>query len=278
MALRGSILSRSTEFYRGIGLEVDEILKRSDLYEKSGKDQHAYCTDIDRNGDIRILANIKKNENWTGTMLHELGHAVHDKYIDPELPYLLRQEAHIFTTEAVAMLFGRLSKDANWIQQLMGISGEEKQRNAGDLSQSLRLHQLVFSRCSQVMMRFERELYLDPGQNLSERWWQLVQQHQMLARPHDSDLPHWAAKTHIVSVPVYYHNYLLGELLASQLNHHIRVRVLRGGESFHDQRAVGDYLKENVFNPGAKYRWDEMIKRATGEPLTPRYFVEQFVH
>jgi Zn-dependent M32 family carboxypeptidase len=26
------------------------------------------------------------------------------------------------------------------------------------------------------------------------------------------------------------------------------------------------------------YHWNEMIERATGEPLTARYFVEQFVN
>jgi peptidyl-dipeptidase A len=112
-------------YYTGIGLEVDDILSRSDLYERPGKDQHAFCTDIDRNGDIRILANIKSDETWTATMLHELGHAVHDKYIDPALPYLLRQEAHIFTTEAVAMMFGRLSKNAKWLRKMLVVPDAE---------------------------------------------------------------------------------------------------------------------------------------------------------
>jgi peptidyl-dipeptidase A len=40
---------------------------------------------------------------------------------------------------------------------------------------------------------------------------------------------------------------------------------------------VGRYLREKVFGPGALYPWNEMIRRATGEPLTPKYFVEQFV-
>lgn len=29
--------------------------------------------------------------------------------------------------------------------------------------------------------------------------------------------------------------------------------------------------------PGASYRWDDLIKHATGEALTPKYFVEEFV-
>lgn len=268
-----------TKFYAGIGLDADDILARSDLYEKPGKDQHAFCTDIDRKGDIRILANIKSDEAWTGTMLHELGHAVHDKYVDPGLPYLLRQEAHIFTTEAVAMLFGRLSKNVEWISDMIGISMEERNRIATNLARSQRLHQLVFARWSQVMMRFERELYLDPDRNLNTLWWELVEDHQMVTSPPNTDFPHWASKTHIVSVPVYYHNYLLGELLASQLGHHIRSRILPEGArtSLVGQTEVGDYLKDNIFRPGARYRWDEMIDKATGESLSSQHFVEEFV-
>lgn len=273
------ILEVVREFFNGIGLEVDDIVARSDLYEKPGKDQHAFCTDIDRRGDIRILTNLKNDETWTGTLLHELGHAVHDLYIDTNLPYLLRQEAHIFTTEAIAMLFGRLSKDPEWIGDIAGLSEEEKNQIAEDTGRILRLQQLVFARWSQVMLRFERQLYRDPGQDLNSLWWDLAARYQMLAPPDDVDYPHWAAKTHIVSAPVYYHNYLLGELLASQLSSCIsnRIQPVDRSLSLHGQTAVGDYLKTEFFSPGARYRWDELVKRSTGEDLTPRYFVDEFV-
>src|SRR4030042_3283919 len=44
-------------FFDGIGLNVDAILAKSDLYEKPGKNQHAFSTDIDRAGDVRTLDN-----------------------------------------------------------------------------------------------------------------------------------------------------------------------------------------------------------------------------
>jgi peptidyl-dipeptidase A len=43
-----------------------------------------------------------------------------------------------------------------------------------------------------------------------------------------------------------------------------------------DER-LGRYLRENFFGPGALYSWNDMIERATGKPLTPIYFVRQFV-
>jgi peptidyl-dipeptidase A len=273
------IVELASRFFNGIGLEVDDIIGRSDLYEKPGKDQHAFCTDIDRKGDIRVLTNIKNDENWAGTLLHELGHAVYDRYIDPQLPYLLRQEAHIFTTEAIAMLFGRLSKNPEWIKDMIGIGDEEKERIADDLHKSLRLHQLIFARWSQVMFHFERELYSNPEQDLNRLWWDLAEKFQMLSRPDNPDFPHWAAKTHVVSAPVYYHNYLLGEVLASQLSHFIRKQPskARHSGSFVGDVSVGDFLKEKIFAAGARYRWDRLVQTATGEELSPKYFVREFV-
>ena len=51
----------STTTYDGLGLEVRDILKRSDLFERQGKNQHAFCIDIDRQGDIRTLNNLQPN-------------------------------------------------------------------------------------------------------------------------------------------------------------------------------------------------------------------------
>ena len=94
------ILALCRKFYAGIGLPIDDVIARSDLYEKPGKSPHAFCTDIDREGDVRVLANIVPNEYWMGTMLHELGHSVYSsKNIPPSVPYVLRTDAHILTTE-----------------------------------------------------------------------------------------------------------------------------------------------------------------------------------
>jgi len=66
-----------------------------------------------------VLANIVNNEYWMGTMLHELGHSVYSsKNIPHTLPYLLRAEAHILTTEGVAIMFERLSKQRAWLEKM----------------------------------------------------------------------------------------------------------------------------------------------------------------
>src|SRR5262249_12396360 len=81
-------------FFASVGLPIDDLLPRADLYEKPGKSQHAFCISMDRGRDIRVLCNLRPNERWMGTLLHEFGHAVYDRHLDPALPWLLREHAH----------------------------------------------------------------------------------------------------------------------------------------------------------------------------------------
>ena len=268
-------------YYNGLGLNIDGLVAKSDLFEKPGKNQHAYCIDIDNEGDVRVLCNVKLNAQWMGTLLHEYGHAVYDKYISTKLPFVLREPAHTFTTEAIAMMFGRFSSNAQWMKDNLGISDDEAKKIAEDGFKILRLEQMVFSRWVQVMYRFEKALYADPDQDLNKLWWDLVEQYQHIKRPIDRNEPDWASKIHIATSPCYYHNYLLGELLASQLYHYIVKNVIKSNDtknqSFTNAVAVGNYLKLKIFEPGSRYYWNEMIEKATGEKLTAKYYAEQFV-
>ena len=74
---KADLLKLCRDFYAGIGLPIDRVIADSDLYEKKGKSPHAFCTDIDREGDVRVLANIVPNDYWMSTMLHEFGHSVY---------------------------------------------------------------------------------------------------------------------------------------------------------------------------------------------------------
>ncbi|MCK7529635.1 MAG: hypothetical protein MZV63_00515 [Marinilabiliales bacterium] len=37
-------------------------------------------------------------------------------------------------------------------------------------------------------------------------------------------------------------------------------------------KAIGEYLTEQCFMPGARYQWNDMIEKATGEKLTAKYY------
>ncbi len=276
-----NIVQVCREFFGGIGLDVRDVLDRSDLFEKPGKSPHAFCIDIDREGDVRVLANVVPSERWMDTMLHELGHAVYSKYVPRSLPYLLRTEAHILTTEGIAMMFGRLSKRLRWLESVgivsnelpEGITREQIARAGHDM---LRYQMLIFSRWCQVMLRFERELYKNPDQNLNRLWWEMVEKYQAITPPEGRDEPDYASKIHIVAAPAYYHNYMMGEMFASQV-HRAMAQALApdcGPSEFvyTGNSGVGEFLRQKVFAHGRMLPWNELARAATGEPLNPRAF------
>lgn len=261
------IMKIAEDFYENLGMSITPVLAKSDLYEKPGKYQHACCIDIDREGDVRIVQNIKDNEKWMGTTLHELGHAAYDLYTDKNVPYLLKHP-YIFATEAIAMYFERNSLDTEFIKKYTSNKTiENEPLIKEELKKTLRLTKLVFSRWSQVMLNFEKSIYENPEQDLNKLCWKLVKKYQLINFTREK--PDWASKIHIVSSPCYYHNYLLGELFASQLNNRMKTKSLIG-------KNVGDFLKNNLFKYGKVLPWKKLVKTATGENLNPEYYAKEF--
>ena len=278
--VKSDILRICREFYRGIGLPIDDVIERSDLYEKPKKSPHAFCIDIDRAGDVRVIANITPTEYWMSTMLHELGHAVYSsKNIPAELPYLLRSNAHILATEGVAMMFERFSTHADWLGKF-GVEVADPTAFTAAGRQMRRDKLLIFSRWCQVMLRFEVALYQNPDQDLNKLWWDLVEKYQLIKRPAGRDAPDYASKIHIVTTPAYYHNYMMGELFACQL-HAAIVRELEISSDpatafYTSNLAVGQFMNSKVFAPGLTLPWNELTRHATGELLNAKAFATEF--
>ena len=179
------------------------------------------------------------------------------------------------------MLFGRMSKNAYWLAEMLELPETRAAELRDPLQSMLTFEQLVFSRWVQVMVRFEQAMYSDPDQDLNALWWKLVERYQSLQAPAKRDRPDYASKYHVAMAPVYYHNYLLGELMASQVHDYIAQNIVHQADvwqvTYVGRRDVGEYLRTRIFEPGALYGWNELIRHATGEPLSPRAFAAQFV-
>ncbi|HOB76786.1 MAG TPA: M2 family metallopeptidase [Phycisphaerae bacterium] len=274
---KADVVKLAGQFYTGLGLPVDDVLARSDLYERPGKYPHAMCTFIDRENDIRVMANVVPNERWMSTMLHELGHAAYDKYMPKSLPYVVRTPAHTFTTEAIAMLFERFARQPGSMRA-MGLEVADPVAVARAEARSRRDQILIFAAWTQVMVRFESAMYQQPDQDLNTLWWDLVEKYQLVRRPEGRNAPDYASKIHIVSAPAYYHAYMMGQMFASQLHRTIRRDVLQTDDPtpvYNNRKEIGEFLKTKVFAPGATLRWNELVRHATGEDLNPKAMMEE---
>jgi len=254
-------------YYRSIGLPIDRLWAASDMLPRDTKYPHAFCIGIDSPTDVRVLCNLDGTARWMETTLHEFGHALYNSHIDPQLPWLLRESAHTFITEAVAMFFGRLAKEPSWLEHVAGVPAEQAER----VHESQRANQLVFVRWALVVSLFERAMYADPSVDLNALWGDRVGRLQGLRRPEGWDEPDWASKVHIACYPAYYQNYLLGELLASQFQNALQER----GADASNPRAVGSFFKQ-LFSLGQSLPWSQTVQQHTGQPLAASHWLEHF--
>ena len=264
---RSTSLKLCREFYAGIGLPIDDVLRRSDLFEKPGKYPHAFSTDIDRQGDVRVLANV----------VPEPGVAGHDAARAGPCRLLARTSRTAclmscgpsrtsLTTEGVAMMFEKLADNAGWLAAMGVTCPIRRASEAGVRVRRNRL--LIFSRWCQVMFRFEMALYDNPDQDLNRLWWDLVENYQELKRPEGRDQPDYAARS-TSSAPG-----LLSQLHAGRV---VRVASapcrspatcstasIRRRRFSWAIRSVGRFMRQRVFEPGCTLDWNQLTRHATG--------------
>jgi peptidyl-dipeptidase A len=273
------IAALAVKFYGDIGLPAQDIVANSDLYEREGKDQHAFCIAMDRKGDVRTLLNVKPTADSMNTMLHEEGHAVYYKFLDYNLPYNQREAAHILTTEGIAMLFGALAENPTWLVDYAGADPKVVEKQRAAILEQRQREQLIFARWTMVMLFFEKDLYENPDQDLNKLWWDYVERFQMIKRPEGRDAADWASKPHFTIAPVYYHNYMLGELYAAQLRSALAKMANHTGAnsslSFTGRKDFGEYLINKVFKPGMTVLWPQFVKDSTGEELSCKHFAAE---
>ena len=263
------IVDISVKYYKKLGFDVNPIVNNSDLFEKEGKSQHGFCNDMNLEGDVRILCNIKPDAEWMDTQLHELGHAIYDYNLDRTLPCNIRSAAHIFTTEGIAMTFGAKARDPQWLVENRGVDPKRAQEVNSALQEQRLREQLIFCRWTLVMTFFEKALYENPEQDLNKLWGEMTSRYQGLDPLDGRNKADWASKPHFVIAPVYYHNYMLGELYGAQVRKSLEKQANGNPEKF------GKLLKEKVFMPGNSLPWEEFVKESTGSPLSVEAFVEE---
>ncbi len=265
-------------YFKNIGLPIDNIFEKGDYEERAGKYPHALCQVIDRKSDVRVLLNAKNDTYWADTSLHEFGHAVYELHYDKSLPFTLRQPAHTSVTEAVAMFFGRLAREPEWLAMMFRLKGETLRKLYQPMKEWQRMERAILGRWILVMSHFERGLYRDPDQDQQTRWWDLVERFQLIRPPMGrSDKADWAAKVHIAIAPVYYHNYLLGEWMASQFHYSLIKDLNPEDPIWVNMPQLGEWFKEKIFKHGSLWHFNELIRNVTGHAARPDEFANQYL-
>lgn len=259
---RSGIIGRLEEWARHHGLNLQQL----------GISVH--MLDIPYNGlcvgvtptDIRILGNWADGHNYYKTAFHELGHALHVAFSDPG-SQILRREPAVFG-EAMAELIGYTVQDPAWLTH-MGLSASEV---ASAESQAMGPW-FAYLRQRTAHALFEYEAYANPDGDLD-----LVNagiESKVLGCCFDES-PRWAAEPNAwySKYPVYWQNYVLADVVASQIHHDLHRRF---GSVWRNPVAL-EHVRLHYWAPGGARDWQAKLLAGTGEPLGTRALVADLSH
>lgn len=266
-------IKRTSDFFAGIGLPIQDVIDKSEL-RKGNRDATIV---IDFRNDIRIIGGISNTLDGLTKILHEGGHASHYKNISDDLPYLLKGPS-LFISEGVASYFANMAIDSLWLSREISCDEKTKHQIALICSHFRQVDQLFRIRKQMVFAEFEREIYTFPDQDMDLLWHDLNLKFLGINYSQEKGTSFWATNKYLASLSCNIQNYIVADVFAAQLKHTVDEKILnRKALSIQNNKAVGKYLIDNLYQFGDLYPWEELVEKATGEPLNSAYFVNELV-
>jgi carboxypeptidase Taq len=241
-------------------------------------------------GDIRVTTRFDLNDPFSGLLgaVHETGHAMYDlglplKWRDQPVG----RDRGLALEESQSLLFEmNLCRSRSFVKYLRPLMEKYLQVSGPEWEEANLYRHLIRVRRStirmdadeltypvHIMLRYELEKKILEGSlpvaDLPEAWNANLEQRLNIRPTNDIDGClqdiHWA-----VGHFGYFPSYVLGAVIAGQLNEAMRAaRPLLDEEIAAGQfGGVMDWLRDNVHGVGARLPVQELIKQATGKPLT----------
>lgn len=285
------IVKTAEKFWVSLGFDPlpPTFWTKSDLYpvpkgQKRRKNAHASAWHMDLQNDIRSLQSIQNNSWWFRTAHHELGHAYYFmSYSRPEVPYILRNGANRAFHEAMGDLAAIAATQPAYLKAIGILPKDAKiDEHLALLDESLDAAIPFLAWSAGTISHWEHDVYTNdlPPAEWQKRWWDYVAKYQGVAPPAErpADACDGCTKTHVNDTPAQYYNYALSTVIKYQLHDHICRKILKTDPhncNYYGSKPVGDFLR-SIMKQGETRPWRDIIKEATGEPLSTRALVEYF--
>jgi len=241
-------------------------------------------------GDIRVTTRFDLNDPFSGLLgaVHETGHAMYDLGLPLEWrDQPVGRDRGLALEESQSLLFEmNLCRSRSFVKYVRPLMEKFLQVSGPEWEEANLYRHLIRVRRStirmdadeltypvHIMLRYELEKKILEGSlpvaDLPDAWNANLEQRLNIRPANDvegclQDI-HWA-----VGHFGYFPSYVLGAVIAGQLNEAMRA----AHPSLDEEIAVGqfggvmDWLRDNVHGVGARLPVQELIKQATGKPLT----------
>ena len=211
--------------------------------------------------EVKILANRYSGIYFYDRLLHATGHALHYQMMD-EPSFLLRNNYPEPADEGEAQVMALMLYRREVNMKLFALTSQQ----ASTVEAAYRLKMLFNLRSTMADSLSEFEAYANPDQDLSAVY------NGIHARYLGVDMhgaPVWTYNPMYGSDPIYLQSFVVGEMVAHQIEHKVDQRFGRQWG-----KGAGEFLKTNFYSRGAEQTLDGLMRSGTGEPLTPRYLIE----
>ena len=257
--------------------------------------KHPFCSSFSRD-DVRITTRFNAGflPQALYASLHETGHALYEQgspaeYESTALAGGTSLGVHESQSRLWENLVGRSRAFSHYLfpklqenfpNALSGVDAETYYRAVNKVSPSLiRVEADEVTYNLHILLRFEIESDLMTGvlsvADLPDAWNAKMREYLGITPPDNArgvlqDI-HWS-----IGLIGYFPTYSIGNLLSAQLWHAVKkslpdldAQVGRG-----EFAPLLDWMRQNVHRHGHKYPPGELVPKATGEPLTSRYYVD----
>ena len=211
--------------------------------------------------DVKILASRYSGIYFYDRLLHSAGHALHYSMMS-EPSFLLRANGAEPFDEGVAQVIALRLYQPEVDTELFGLTPEQ----AKVVAETYKLKEMFDLRSTMADSLFEFEAYAEPDQDLAVLY-NRIHAKYLGVDMHAASV--WAYNPMYGSDPIYLQSYVVGEMVARQINHKVDQKF---GTRWNPE--AGAYLQTRFFSRGASQTLDGLMRDGTGEPLTARYLIE----
>ncbi|MCB2195614.1 MAG: hypothetical protein KQH79_07125 [Bacteroidetes bacterium] len=197
------------------------------------------------------------------TWMHEMGHGLHGLFNSIDEPILEGYEwipgnANTTFAEGMAETSAWITRNPEWQKKYTNLTKEEIAKKRELVHESVP----AYIRFSLYNFMIETELYLNPEKSYEEIQTYLAKKYLLI----ETEEIRTRGLNNIiyVSYPLYLQNYLLADMIASQVHTALNEKF---GENYVFNKEVGPYLIKNFYSAGEYYNWNERLIQGTGKPL-----------
>jgi hypothetical protein len=227
-----------------------------DVGDREGKRSRAFCSPVRVPEEVYLVLRPHGGQSDYNTFLHELGHALHFAYADPDYAFEFRWLGDNSVTESYAMLFDHRMQDRGWLLRYSRLGANR----VGKFLRTAAFEELHYLRRYCAKLVYERTLYSGevPWDQLPDLYVSLLSS--------ATGFEYNAADAFVDVDPRFYSaRYLRAWQLQSVLDDQLTAQF---DVDWFRNPAAGPWLVSELFSSGQRYTADEIALRARGGALT----------